>query len=322
MTSTPDRTYEPLVSAIITTYNRPEYLRRAVRAVSNQTYQNIELVVVDDCSETPARNVLADASPDVRTLEIIRHEENLGANAARNTGVEIASGEYVAFLDDDDRWDPEKLARQVDALERADENVGLAYVGRVGVEDGTSQDTWIPPEIEGDLTKALLCRNVVGTQSAVMVRTDIAETIPFDERFRRWADMEWYVSVSIEYDFIRIPAPLVVYEYAAHNRISDDSEELYEAHRLFVKKYRELAAEYGRLFERKMRAWAAYRVGASLVRAGNYANARQYLLQAIVLYPFERSFYKYGAAALGGPVTHQALRRVKALFDPGPSADG
>nr|WP_231751287.1 glycosyltransferase [Halogeometricum sp. CBA1124] len=79
-------TDDPLVTVIITTYNRPEYLRSAVQTVSEQRYAPIELVVVDDCSEVPASDVLADAAPDVRDFEIVRHDENRGANAARNTG--------------------------------------------------------------------------------------------------------------------------------------------------------------------------------------------------------------------------------------------
>lgn len=301
----------PLVTVVVTTYDRPEYLRRAVRTVEAQTYAPIELLVVDDCSPTPASETLRGVSPDVTAFEVLRHDTNRGANGARNTGVEAATGEYIAFLDDDDRWVPEKLARQVETFERAGPDVGLVYTGRKGVSGGAVHDHYVPEPVEGDMTKALLCRNEVGTQSAVMVRAAVAKATPFDEEMPGWADLEWYVTVSTKCAFELVPEAMVVYEYDAHNRISDDMEKLSEGHRVFVEKYRDLARGYGLLFERKMRGWAAYRVGSPAIRLGEYAAARQYLLRAIAFYPFEPEFYTHAAAAIGGPVTHRAARGLK-----------
>lgn len=302
-----------LVTVVLTTYNRPRYLRRAVETVSAQQYRPIELVVVDDCSSPPAADVLEDAAPDVAELRIVRHEENRGANAARNTGVRAATGEYIAFLDDDDRWTPEKLSRQVEAF-RADDAVGLVYCGRKLVDDGTVVDVDVPEPIEGDLTKVLLCRNVIGTQSTVMVRAGIARATPFDERVKRWADLTWYVPVSTKCEFKAVREPLVIYERAAHNRISDDYENLLESHRRFVAAYRDLAAEYGWLFERKMRGHASFRVGSASLSGGSYAVARRHFLRAVRLYPLEPRFYTYALATLGGRRTHRTARVVRGML--------
>jgi len=304
----------PLVSVVITTYNRPEFLRRAVETVAAQRYSPIELLVVDDCSRTSASEVLAGHEPDVASFDVHRHAENKGANAARNTGISIASGEYIVFLDDDDRWKPEKLSRQLERFHRADPDVGLVYTGRAVVEDGTVDKVWLPDPPEGDMTKALLCRNVVGTQSSVMVRADIAKRTPFDESIPRWADLEWYVAVSTECSFAAVREPLVIYDRDADNRISDDYEVLKESYRLFVEKYRDLAAEYGPRFERKMLAWSAFRVGNAALNARYYAMARRYFLRALVGYPFEPKFYVYAAATLGGRTTHRIGRTLKRLF--------
>lgn len=303
----------PLVTVVITTYNRPEFLKQAVDTVATQEYEPIELVVVDDCSETPAADVLADVSPDVESFEIHRHDVNRGANAARNTGVELASGEYIAFLDDDDQWDPEKIGRQVETFRTGGENLGVVYTGRKVMDGDEVYSVEIPERVEGDITKALLCDNVVGTQSSVMVRADLAKETPFDEQIPRWADLEWYVSVSKKCEFEAIREPLVSYELDAHNRISDDYDILLESYRLFTSKYRDLAAEYGWLFERKMLGFAAFRVGSATIDDRSYGIARHHFLKAIVLYPFEPRFYVYAAATLGGRVTHrmaQSLRKV------------
>ena len=310
-----ERNGSPRVSVIITTYNRPSYLEQAVESVLEQTYDDVELVVVDDHSRTPAREVLEDVETGpLSEVECLRHEENRGANAARNTGLEAATGEFVAFLDDDDRWVPEKLQRQVDAFDRAPDDVGVVYTGARVIEEGADRSERIPPPVDGDMTKALLCRNVVGTMSAVMVRADVARATPLDERFPSWADLEWYVRLSRKCAFVRLPEPLVVYEETSHGRLSDDFEKTKRSYVLYVEEFEPLAAKYGTRFKRKMRGWAAFRTGKSAMWAGEYDSARQYFTIALVFYPLEPEFYPFLFASLGGRSTHRFARIAKKLL--------
>lgn len=303
----------PLVSVVITTYNRPSYLRKSVRSVLDQTYEPIELVVVDDCSDEPATETLAEMDLDALSASMcLRHPTNRGANAARNTGVRASSGEYVAFLDDDDRWKPEKIERQVDAFEAASDDVGVVYTGIETIcPEGRGVE--IPPPIEGDLTKALLCRNDIGSMSVVMVRGDVAREVQLDEEFETWADLEWYIRLSTVSRFERIPDPLVVYEYTSHGRLSDDFEKERRSYRRFLDRFDPLAAEYGWLFHRKMRAWAAFRVGSDALYTGHYPQARRYLSTSVSQYPFERRFLIYWLASLGGHVTYRLAQRASGV---------
>lgn len=303
----------PTVSVVITTYDRPTYLPDAVTTVADQTYDPVELIIVDDASQIPASEVISADDYEFSEFEIIRHDENRGPNAARNTGVSAASGEYIAFLDDDDRWLPEKLERQIELFEAADESLGVVSTGWTRIRNGTTEEVWLPPDISGEVTSALLCRNVVGTQSTVMVRASIAKRVSFDERFPRWADHEWYLSLSTECAFDRIREPLVLHEFETHNRITDDTTKLYEAHRLFVEKYLPLAAEYGPMMKRKMRGWADFRVGKPLLRMGEYRAARHFLISAVRWYPLESTFYAYAGASLGGRWTHSAARSLNEM---------
>ncbi|QLD90782.1 glycosyltransferase family 2 protein [Natronomonas salina] len=188
----------PLVSVVIPTYGRPELVTGAVETVREQTYESIELVLVDDCSPEPIepriREMDLDTFEDVRVL---RHDDNQGAAAARATGIEAATGEFIAFLDDDDRWAPEKLRTQVEAIRVWGENAGVAYTGMRYVDaDGETKREHVPTE-SGDLTKTLLCRNVVGSYSTVLVRAEAIEEVGLpDSRFPSWQDMEWYVRLS------------------------------------------------------------------------------------------------------------------------------
>lgn len=305
----------PLVTVVITTYNRPSYLADAIESVHEQTYRPIELVVVDDHSDTPASSVLDTCSlEEFSNVECIRHDENQGANAARNTGIWNASGEYVAFLDDDDTWFPTKIETQVDVLQEHDD-VGVAYTGARNLE-GDDTSVYIPSEVEANLTKELLCRNVIGTLSAVMVRTDIARETPLDEQFPSWADLEWYVRLSLKTKFFRIPEPLVVYEFESHNRLSDDLEKKRVAYRRFLREFDDLAAQYGKLFRRKMRAWAAFRLGSTAFNMKQYNQARPLFVRAFRTYPLEVVFLMYLLASLGGRYTHDAARNVKHAVSP------
>jgi hypothetical protein len=164
------------------------------------------------------------------------------------------------------------------------------------------------------MTKTLLCRNVVGTLSKVMVRAGIAREVPFDEQFPAWADLEWYINVSLQAPFLRIPEPLVVFEYSAHNRLTDDFEKKHAGYERFIEEFDQLAAQYGPRFRRKMRGWAAFRLGASAMQNARYDRARRLLTTAVLRYPLEPRFVKYWVATLGGRYTHELARTADRLL--------
>ena len=126
-----------MISVIITTYKRtPDIVLRAVSSVVAQTFGDWELIIVDDSPETweirPQIRLAVEkiANEDLR-IKYIPHDKNSGACAARNTGIMHAKGEYIAFLDDDDEWVPEKLEKQLDILQKSGDNVALVYCGSV-----------------------------------------------------------------------------------------------------------------------------------------------------------------------------------------------
>jgi len=175
----------PLVSVVLPTYDRPALVRKAVASVGAQTYPNVELLVVDDCSPTPVEQALEKLSlgPSI-TVRVLRHGENRGGNAARNTGIRVAAGEYVAFLDDDDRWHPEKLDRQVRAFRESSPAVGAVCVGQRFVDDRGETTQLRMPSASGDVTEAVLRGATLGPFSTLMVRADVIEAVGFpDERF-------------------------------------------------------------------------------------------------------------------------------------------
>src|ERR1700737_4457090 len=119
----------PKVSVIIPTYNRAELLRSAIISVLTQIFQDFEVIVVDDASRDNTQNVVH--SFNDRRIRYIRNGMNKGDAVARNVGITNSSCEYIAFLDDDDEWLPEKLEKQINLLENSSPNVGVVHTGHV-----------------------------------------------------------------------------------------------------------------------------------------------------------------------------------------------
>ncbi|RKD89147.1 glycosyltransferase family 2 protein [Halopiger aswanensis] len=198
------------VSVVIPTYNRADTLPRAIESALAQTIDDLEVIVVDDGSTDDTESVLSDYEREDSRVRPVVHETNRGANAARNTGIEWAHGEYVAFLDSDDEWHPEKLERQLDALEeRSDEWVGV-YCDATFELSGTSGSLRTAvasvlaraddePTREGgeELIGEILADNVQpGAGSTLLVETAVAdEAGGFDETLDRFQDPEFCLRV-------------------------------------------------------------------------------------------------------------------------------
>src|SRR5262245_9487013 len=127
---------QPEVSVVIPTYNRAGFLKTAITSALAQTLQNFEIIVVDDASQDDTEKILRQFQ-DSR-IRLIRHKTNQGVAAARNTGVVNSKGKFIAFLDDDDQWFPQKLEKQLRVLEK-NPTVGVVYTGSFAVDASSNQ---------------------------------------------------------------------------------------------------------------------------------------------------------------------------------------
>ncbi|QCC50045.1 glycosyltransferase family 2 protein [Halapricum salinum] len=194
---------QPLVSVVIPTYDRPSYLPGAIETALGQTYDPVEVVVVDDGSETDAAADIVDKYADRSTrVSLQRHEENRGLSAARNTGIEASSGDFVAFLDDDDRWHERKLHHQLAAFDRCDDDVGVvsSLLSSVSPTGDLLRAERSKPT--GDLREALCRRNVVGSPSRIVVRRACLEDVGgFDESLAAKQDWDLYLRIAENWRF-------------------------------------------------------------------------------------------------------------------------
>jgi glycosyltransferase involved in cell wall biosynthesis len=302
---------QPLVSVVIPTYGRSETLVEAVRSVIKQTYTNIELLVVDDASPTPVEKQVSKLPfGSLTAVEFIRHEENRGANVARNSGIDAASGQYVAFLDDDDRWDERKIDRQMAAFRDSDPGTGVVYTGiRYERPNETVVKT---PEWRGDVVEDLLAGRNFGQFSSLMVHTDVIEAAGRpDERFPIWQDREWFFRLAQHCRFEPVTEPLTIRKTGHDDQISGNFEGKRDvAYPLFVEKHRSLAAEYGVRYERLFLATLRYSLAKTAIRCQHYSEARKYFLLTFLAYPAYESSFAYLLATIGGGLTYPLIQEL------------
>jgi len=185
-----------LVSIIIPTYGRPEYLGRAIDSVLNQTYKNLEVIVVDDNPKNTENRKLTEELMEnyssFKQVVYLKHEMNKRVGAARNTGLVIARGDYISFLDDDDEFNELKLFKQVGFLNE-NQNYGGCYCRFESYSKGmlTRRSNYTE---EGDLTKDVYLFKCTGNASCYMFRREVLVALKgFNENLPRHEDFELLV---------------------------------------------------------------------------------------------------------------------------------
>ncbi|WP_336135426.1 glycosyltransferase family 2 protein [Natronomonas amylolytica] len=303
---------QPRVSVVIPTYNRSEYLPEAVESVVEQTYDSIELFIVDDGSPEPVAETLTGCDLDrLDSVTFIRHNENRGANVARNNGIRAATGEYVAFLDDDDRWHESKVSRQVETFESSAPEVGVVYTGkRTNSPAGTTVSA---PTAEGDVVEDLLRGTNFGQFSSVMVGADAIEAAGLpDERFPAWQDREWFFRLAKHCHFKPVRETLTFRRGGTPNNITSNFEAKRDvAYPLFVEKHYPFAREHGLYLARMFLATMRRNLARSAVHAGRYQEARKYFLWAFLANPLFRPVYPDLIASLGGKWTYESASSLR-----------
>ncbi|MFZ2385321.1 MAG: glycosyltransferase [Candidatus Omnitrophota bacterium] len=217
---------EKLVSVIIPTYNRAQVLLGAINSALSQTYKNLEIIVVDDASADNTRDLICGIH-DGR-VKYCRLEKNNGGSVARNVGIKISQGEFIAFLDSDDEWLPTKLEKQVKLFNSLSDEYGLIYSGCYFSCENKFSGGCFKPKEKGTIFDILLERNCVGTTSTVLVKANLVHKIGgFKEGLPSCQDWDFYLRLSQITKFYFIADSLVVYSVNKKlERISNKKDEV------------------------------------------------------------------------------------------------
>ena len=203
-------------------YNYGQYIGEAVRSVTHQTFANWELIIVDDGSMDDTRNVVRAFLSDRR---IHYHwQRNRGQPQAKNTGIRLSKGGLIAFLDADDIWLPEKLAKQVTLFD-TDPELGVAYTGRYFIDpQGRVRGPERRAMIRGFVLDVAIKRTIPPFSSTIIRRAVLDDVGYFDESIPMAIDYDLWLRVAMKYRFDFVDEPLLLYR-TGHANLSRRSTE-------------------------------------------------------------------------------------------------
>ncbi|MBD1906886.1 glycosyltransferase [Funiculus sociatus GB2-A5] len=279
-------------SVIIPTYKVEKYIAAAIESVLAQTYQNFEIIVVND--DSPDRSVeICQQFTDSR-IKIVS-QKNRGLAGARNTGIRHAQGDYIALLDGDDLWLPEKLEKHVEHLESSS-SVGISFSRSAFIDEaGNSLGTYLMPKLKEITSPDLLRDNPVGNGSAAVIRKEVLEAIKFqdnlygtvenfyfDDHFRQAEDIECWLRIVLQtnWKIEGISEALTLYRVNSGG-LSASLLNQFEALQKVIEKTRSYAPELIAQWENPTKAYQLRYLARSAVRLKAGSMAVQLMHQAL-----------------------------------------
>ncbi|MED2790596.1 glycosyltransferase family 2 protein [Bacillus wiedmannii] len=205
---------EQLISVVIPMYNAEKYIEETIKSILNQTYQHIEIVIVDDESTDQSSSIvkqLKEKSPE--KIQYVK-QKNQGVSVARNTGIENANGQYIAFLDSDDLWHPTKLEKQIQSMHF--NKMDACYCGYMNFFETTPEKSKVKTKfIKGNIASDYLTRNIIAQTSTWVFKKSVVK----DYNIRFTPNCNWGEDLEFLFKLISVTEVCYVDEYLTYYRI-------------------------------------------------------------------------------------------------------
>ena len=297
--------YKKKVSVIIPTYNRAEFLSSAIASALNQTFKDIEIIVADDKSTDDTHEVVKSFKD--RRIKYITNKSNMGPSATRNSAILASKGEYIAFLDDDDEWIPEKLQKQVELLDISPPNICGVYSDRLIIDRSSNKiisKGLQSNRVRGNLLSQLAIHNQINTCTVIVRKRCLDEVGLFDENISYMEDRDLWIRLSMKWDFEYINEPLTRTYVHKQGHLSARLKEQIEGREKILKKY-------SNLFNRDRKTWSKLHLlqGAQYCQLKDMKKGRRKFIKGIKIYPFNLNAYFHLFSALLGTNAYQSLRK-------------
>jgi len=276
------------VSVIIPTYNRPVQLKQAFDSVCRQTRKPDEIIIIDDASDSQTNNLIQNLIGEEIKIKTERNDISKGACYSRNRGAQLAEGDILMFLDDDDTWESEKIASQLNVFAQ-NPDVGLVYSGRLVVSDTDREKVIykISPKAQGNLYPQILYENLIGTTSSSAIKKSLFHRVGgFDEELPALQDYDLWIRLSKIILVAHDNGYNVRYTVSENkgSQISQQSERQIKVVQQILSKYNSEILSQGFLNARKIKASMLFYVAKSL-RNKNWKDALPWIWKSFTLYP-------------------------------------
>jgi glycosyltransferase involved in cell wall biosynthesis len=307
------------VSVVIPSYNRPQWLLEAVRSVQAQTLRDLEIIIVDDGSDLKS-SLMQEFSSD-RRLRFERRPHR-GASAARNFGIALASGEYIAFLDSDDLFLPQKLAIQVAAMDASPRSL-MSHTSYARMDStGTDLQVVSAGRFDGAVYPQIIRECPIATPT-VMLRRDLllASGLAFDEGVSVGEDVMLWVDIARLQPLLGIDIPLTKVRLHGANAYFDPLAQLTGGMNILSHAF-EADPGLGRGFRRASRARILAIVARMYLAQGDERSALKYCARALAEHPVGVETWRLTAVLLLPPHWRPLLRTLRNLMSSWASKDG
>ena len=273
----------PTVSVIIHTYNNEKFIVETVESVLNQTYKDYEIIIVDDGSVDGTRDALIPYMQKIR----YHYKENGGIASAKNAGICLSQTEFVAFLDHDDLWVPDKLQLQMECF---NENlqVGLVYSKYTSFRDGKELRTKPEKGYSGWIFKELLSKSFIQTSTVVVKRECLDAVGPYDETFSLGDEYDMFLRIAQKFQCGFVDKGLT--RYRVHDTNASNNDFLFDNENLGV--YKKIYNNFTDLdgvekkILRKRIARYSMKVAEGLYTQGKLEESKEYQKEANNFLPF------------------------------------
>jgi glycosyltransferase involved in cell wall biosynthesis len=271
----------PKVSIVLPTYNRANLIGRSIQSLLNQTFKDCEIIVVDDFSSDNTEEIVKKI--DDPCIHYFRHKANLGAAAARNTGITLSKGEFITFQDSDDEWIKDKLEKQINKFQSLAEMVDLVYSGFSFVSETSGENiSEFVPALKGNVYVNFLKGCILGSPTPIVRKECFQESGFFDESLPSCQDWDMWIRISKYYEFDYVRDNLAKY-YVHGEQISTNLDDRITGLEKILDKHYDDISENNEAFSLITR-----KLGLLFALSGNPKKARKFILMSIYINPFQR----------------------------------
>ncbi|RCW47884.1 glycosyltransferase family 2 protein [Paenibacillus prosopidis] len=227
------------VSIVIPTYKRPDYLERLLNSISNQTFKSYEIIVVDDNSPNRSEydQLVTKYIKIFDKFRFLRNDENKGAPYSRNRGIKLAKYDFIALVDDDDEWLPEKLEKQIEMFSNGDEKLGIVYTWTDTVNSEKEVLHQYRNIVEGSPKKEILKGCFIPSPSVMVKKSHIISAGLFDENLPSCQDWDMWTRMILDGSECRVVKSVQTLYYKHDSGSIGLSKKAYLGFKIYFKKH-------------------------------------------------------------------------------------